>query len=92
MQSHNGTAYNSNAVNASISDMIQDGVQGTAYGDGLVQNLNMYGNAYRAARGYNSGYLPTSGDLSEASGATACYVSDIANRLTGWANATSSCP
>ena len=71
--------------------MIQDGTQGTATGDGLVQNLNMYGSTYAAARGYNSGYLPTSGNLSEAAGATACYVSDLANRLTGWANATRSC-
>lgn len=92
MQSHNGTAYNSKHVNESIFDMVQDGVQGTRQGDGLVQNLNMYGNAYRAARGYNSGYIPDSGNLSEKAGATACYVSDIANRLTGWANATSTCP
>jgi hypothetical protein len=29
--------------------------------------------------------------LSEAEGATACYVSDLANRLTGWTNAETKC-
>ncbi len=72
--------------------MIQDGVQGTKSGVGLVQLLDTYGDPYSAARGYNSGYVPTSGDLSEAAGATACYVSDVANRLTGWVNAESTCP
>ena len=72
--------------------MVQDGTQGTTDGAGLVQNLNLYGNPYSAARGYNSGYIPKSGDLSEAAGATACYVTDIANRLTGWVNAKSTCP
>jgi hypothetical protein len=93
MQSHNGHAYSENHANASIWQMVQDGTQGTnqSAGYGLVQNLDLYGNAYTAARGYNSGYLPPSGNLSEALGATACYVSDIANRLTGWANATSKC-
>lgn len=91
MQSHDGHAYSSKHANESILAMVQDGTQGTSAGDGLVQNLNMYGNAYRAARGYNSGYIPTSGNLSEAAGATPCYVSDIANRLTGWANATNTC-
>ena len=71
--------------------MVQDGTQGTKHGDGLVQNLNIYGNPYAASRGYNSGYIPKSGDLSEAAGATACYVSDIANRLTGWVYAETRC-
>ncbi|EMC99875.1 hypothetical protein BAUCODRAFT_63217 [Baudoinia panamericana UAMH 10762] len=92
MQSHNGHTFSGAHANESIYAMIQDGTQGTADGDGLVQNLNIYGNPYSAARGYNSGYIPKSGNLSEAAGATACYVSDIANRLTGWANATSTCP
>lgn len=95
MQSHNGHEFSDSHANASIYAMVQDGTQGTGGnegGDGLVQNLDLYGNAYSAARGYNSGYVPKSGNLSEAAGATACYVSDIANRLTGWANATSTCP
>ncbi|KAK5117853.1 hypothetical protein LTR85_008627 [Meristemomyces frigidus] len=91
MQSHNGHAYSAAHANISILAMVQDGTQGTSAGDGLVQNLDNYGNAYSAARGYNSGYIPKSGNLSEAAGATACYVSDIANRLTGWVNATSTC-
>ncbi|KAK4548185.1 hypothetical protein LTR36_010054 [Oleoguttula mirabilis] len=91
MQSHNGHSYSAAHSNVSITAMVQDGTQGTDDGDGLVQNLDNYGDAYRAARGYNSGYIPTSGNLSEAAGATACYVSDIANRLTGWVNATNTC-
>jgi len=71
--------------------MVQDGTQGTSEGDGLAQGLDLVGNAYSAARYYNSGYVPKSGNLSEAAGATACYVSDVANRLTGWANATTKC-
>ena len=92
MQSHNGDSYSKSDPWLSILLMIQDGVQGTKYGDGLVQLLNIYGDPYSAARGYNSGYIPKSGDLSEAAGATACYVSDVANRLTGWVNAASTCP
>jgi hypothetical protein len=92
MQSHNGDSYSQSNPWLSILLMIQDGVQGTKYGDGLVQLLNIYGDPYSAARGYNSGYIPKSGDLSEAAGATACYVSDVANRLTGWVNAKSTCP
>lgn len=92
MQSHNGHSYSSAASNTSIVAMVQDGTQGTSYGPGLVQNLNTYGNPYSAARGYNSGHVPKSGNLSAAAGATACYVSDIANRLTGWVTAKSTCP
>ena len=91
MQSHGGTEFNSKHANQSIYDMVQDGTQGTATGDGLVQNLIYYGDAYTASRGYNSGIIPLSGNLSEAAGATACYVSDLANRLTGWTYAESKC-
>lgn len=92
MQSHDGDSYVKSSPWLSILLMIQDGVQGTKWGDGLVQLLNIYGDPYKAARAYNSGFVPTNGDLSAASGATACYVSDIANRLTGWVNAKSTCP
>ncbi|KAK3704707.1 hypothetical protein LTR37_013681 [Vermiconidia calcicola] len=91
MQSHNGQAFSKSHQTLSILTMVQDGTQGTEHGDGLVQNLNIYGNPYAASRGYNSGYIPKSGDLSEAAGATACYVSDIANRLTGWVYAETKC-
>lgn len=91
MQSHNGHAYEPKHSRLSIMQMVQDGTQGTKHGDGIVQNLNLYGNPYKAMRGYNSGYIPDNGNLSEKSGATKCYVSDMANRLTGWVTAESTC-
>ena len=91
MQSHNGHVYDPKHSKMSILQMIQDGTQGTEHGDGIVKNLNLYGNVYKAARGYNSGYIPKSSNLSEEAGATACYVSDMANRLTGWVFAESKC-
>ena len=92
MQSHNGHTYTSKHSAKSILSMVQDGTQGTKKGNGLVQELNAYyGNPYAAARAYNSGYIPASGELTEAAGATKCYVSDIANRLTGWVKAESTC-
>ena len=92
MQSHNGDAFNKWHVRDSIFAMVQDGTQGTTQGAGLVQGLNLLGNPYKAARYYNSGYIPDNGDLSAAAGATACYVTDVANRLTGWVRAKSTCP
>ena len=92
MQSHNGDAFNKWHVKDSIFAMVQDGTQGTDKGAGLVQGLNLFGDPFKAARYYNSGYIPKSGDLSEAAGATACYVTDVANRLTGWVKAKSTCP
>lgn len=91
MQSHNGHVYTAKHSRLSILQMVQDGTQGTDHGDGIVQNLNLYGSPYKAARGYNSGYVPKDGNLSEKSGATKCYVSDIANRLTGWVTAKTKC-
>ncbi|KAF3931162.1 hypothetical protein ABW19_dt0200313 [Dactylella cylindrospora] len=84
MQSHNGVAFNPAAPVTTIRQMIIDGTQGTAYGYGLVQLINQYGDLWMALRGYNSGSIHPSGDLSQGNGATPCYVSDIANRLTGW--------
>jgi hypothetical protein len=77
-----------------ITQMIRDGVAGTT-GPGLVQDLAQAGcedvsKYYKAARIYNSGSIPVSGDLG-APGATPCYASDIANRLTGWSLAENSC-
>ncbi|KAI9713216.1 MAG: hypothetical protein M1820_001202 [Bogoriella megaspora] len=91
MQSHNGQDYDAKNSRLSILQMVQDGTQGTEHGWGLVDNFNTYGNPYKAMRGYNSGYIAESGNLSEKTGATACYVSDIANRLTGWVRAESKC-
>jgi hypothetical protein len=45
---------------------------------------------YRTARTYNSGSLDASGSLGRG-GATACYCSDIANRLLGWSQGASLC-
>jgi hypothetical protein len=92
MQAHNGHEYTAKHSGKSILAMVQDGTQGTKNGNGLVQELQAYyGNPYAAARAYNSGYIPASGELTEAAGATKCYVSDIANRLTGWVKAESTC-
>ena len=90
MQSHNGHTYNSDNPTLSILAMVQDGTQGTQDGAGLVQGLNQFGNVYEAARYYNSGVVGK--DLSKSQYGTACYVSDIANRLTGWSTAKNECP
>ena len=90
MQDHAGThdCTNTNPCpNDQILGMIQDGTSGTASGDGLQQilaNLKTTGSqqVYQAARIYNSGSIPPSGDLSEG-GATSSYASDIADRLGG---------
>jgi hypothetical protein len=111
MQSHAGL---NNCVGidpcpaSTINGMIQDGVGGTAAGDGLAAIMNQlqagdatnqasFGNDtsvtqlyYRAARMYNSGSIDPSGDLGLGV-ATHCYASDIANRLTGWVFAPSTC-
>lgn len=79
MQSHNGVEFNQNDQRGSIFQMIRDGTQGTASGDGLTQLYARYGNIYEALRGYNSGSVNRN-DLSDGLGATAAYVSDVANR------------
>lgn len=104
MQSFNGagTCYmNGVAQNpcpaSQIYQMVEDGSMGTlgGTGPGLVQDINSSGAVgtlayYKAARIYNSGSVPTNGDLG-GPGATRCYVSDIANRLTGWVVAKRTC-
>ena len=92
MQSHDGAAFNAWHARDSIFAMVQDGTQGTSQGAGLVQGLDLLGDPFKAARYYNSGKIPKDGNLSEAAGATACYVTDVANRLTGWVKAKSTCP
>ncbi|KAF2719125.1 hypothetical protein K431DRAFT_287008 [Polychaeton citri CBS 116435] len=101
MQSHSGTGTcNSGSPvspcpSSEIQQMINDGSDGTSSGDGLKQLLAQCSEQdaqkyYKAARMYNSGSVDPSGDLG-AGIATHCYSSDIANRLTGWTDATSSC-
>ncbi|KAK3111912.1 hypothetical protein LTR53_012366 [Teratosphaeriaceae sp. CCFEE 6253] len=102
-----GTCNTNNAAGASggvvqtpcpeseIRQMIQDGAGGTASGDGLQECLAKQGNTdvsmwYRAARMYNGGSIDPSGDLAKGC-CTACYASDVANRLTGWVNAPHGC-
>jgi len=90
MQSHNPKiqAYDPNNMQASITQMIVDGTQGTATGPGLVQLFNgqgvrTMGSLWNVLRGYNSGCVNYK-DLSDGTTATASYVSDVANRLLGW--------
>lgn len=74
-----------------VAAMVRDGLLGTGTGDGIKQLMQKekeqgYCGAqmwYRVARGYNSGHVDPSGAL-ELGGATAAYVSDLSNRLTGW--------
>ena len=79
-----------------IAGMVQDGMAGTAAGDGLQQVVAQGGGTgssqgyYKGARIYNSGSIVSSGDLGRGI-ATHCYASDIANRLTGWVTASHGC-
>ena len=67
---------------AKVDDMILKGCQH------LKSNFTQGGgNKYNALRYYNSGSIAPSGDLSDPkSVGTPHYVSDVANRLHGWAN------
>ena len=78
-----------------IAQMISEGTGGTAAGGGLAQAINQAGGQdvsafYKAARIYDSGKVDASGDLGKGI-ATHCYASDIANRLTGWVRANTTC-
>jgi hypothetical protein len=102
MQSHNGKGSCDGVAKcsaATIELMIRDGVVGTSNGDGLKQcfakTLKTIGSAgsralYAAARMYNSGSVDYE-NFSNGFSSTKCYVSDIANRLTGWTLAKSKC-
>lgn len=82
MQSHNGVSFDPSDPHGSILQMIKDGVEGTASGDGLQQLIARSGNVYVALRLYNSGNAYVI-DLSNPMGAQGSYVSDIANKLMG---------
>ncbi|KAL8850882.1 MAG: hypothetical protein Q9221_004195 [Calogaya cf. arnoldii] len=82
MQSHNGVEFNPAKPKESILQMVRDGTEGTAHGDGLKQLLAKYGNYYEAFRGYNSGSV-NKADLNDPVGATGNYVQKAANRLMG---------
>ena len=87
MQAFSGSvSYDPTRPAASIEQMIKDGTQGTARGGGMVQVIDdtrSGGNIFVALRLYNSGTVNMV-DLSDARGATASYVSDMANRVLGW--------
>ncbi|KAJ5111953.1 hypothetical protein NUU61_001583 [Penicillium alfredii] len=102
MQTHNGKAscWNNGkgtkpCTKKQISAMINDGVNGEG---GLKKHLQQLGGKtdattlYQVARSYNSGSLAPSKNLGDGQGATPCYASDIANRLTGqWTDGPSTC-
>lgn len=104
MQDHDGSATCNEAGRIqnpcpapTITQMIREGVAGTPAGDGLVQTMakaagGSHGTSkyYVSARIYNSGSLAANGDLGGGV-ATHCYVSDVANRLTGWVYAKKAC-
>jgi hypothetical protein len=92
---NDGSSVQTPCPKSQIHQMIEDGVAGTAAGDGLKQLLDAakgdgVQRFYQAARMYNSGSLNSSGNLGLGV-ATHCYSSDIANRLTGWSAGISKC-
>ncbi|CZT01403.1 hypothetical protein WAI453_006903 [Rhynchosporium graminicola] len=87
MQAHNGQEWDERYPEWCVERMIRDGVQGTQYGDGLIQCFHKWDrNWYHACRAYNSGCVNRE-DLSDGITATGHYVERIANRLIGnqWA-------
>ncbi|KEF52297.1 uncharacterized protein A1O9_11537 [Exophiala aquamarina CBS 119918] len=96
-QSHNGQySCNQNSVvlnpcpGSHIFGMIHEGVRGTMDGDGIAGVLNKVATCDDAGQ-YISGSIPDETRLEIAGLSTACYASDIANRLTGWVVAPSQC-
>lgn len=101
MQDHNGNAScNDQGIIQTpcpadvVLQMISNGVKGTETGLGLKQCIQDAGTVgaskyYRAARLYNSGAVVDT-DLSIGDG-TACFASDVANRLMGWTFAPHVC-
>ncbi|KAK5015338.1 hypothetical protein LTR60_002920, partial [Cryomyces antarcticus] len=83
---HNGTTYDWHDSHASIRQMIQDGTQGTVYGDGLVQAINEFGNVFKAVRYYNSGHVSSDNLCDNVGNTDWQYASEIANTLLGWVN------
>jgi hypothetical protein len=77
-----------------IYQMVLDGTNGTAAGPGLRQDFAQQGltgsaGYYRTAKVYNGGIesLTANENSLESGCCTSSYVSDVANRLTGWVNA-----
>lgn len=104
MQSHNGksscnTGKGSTPVSPcpyeQIHGMISDGTTGsTGSLQACIEQWKVDDESttyYRAARCYNSGSVASSGNLGDGITSTACYASDVANRLVGWATGPSKC-
>lgn len=85
----------SRVLTVGYAGMISDGV-GFTTDWGLKQVVERSGGAqfvssyYKGAVLYNSGVMPPSGNLGQGR-SNACYASDIANRLMGWAADSSPC-
>lgn len=82
MQANHGVSFDPPNPQGSITQMIKDGVEGTASGFGLKQAYAQYGNYYMAMRKYNSGSVDES-NLNDGLGATGDYVNEVANKLMG---------
>lgn len=104
MQSHNGQSSCNGpdgilfpCPTSKIFGMVADGAGGTPDGDGLAGILNTLVSSndaqgyYKAARQYNTGSIPDPTKLESKGAANACYASHVANRLTGWVAAASTC-
>lgn len=103
MQANAGsTSFDPSNPESSIKQMIEEGVQGTTEGPGIVQymgtdptyaytNNRWPNNPFTAARCYNSGSINTNGDLDDAAYGTKSYTNDIANRLIGWDGLNTGC-
>lgn len=102
MQSHDGSGTCAGVdpcPQSEITQMVNDGTAGTSSGSGIEQlyaQTSSYLGAqdaqayYAAARLYNSGSVNYS-NLDDGFSSTPCYACDVANRLTGWTLAESTC-
>lgn len=84
MQSHNGSTYDPQNSQASILQMVKDGVEGTwgksGGGPGLADCIQTAGSLWGGLRIYNSGSADLS-NLNSGLGATPQYVQQMAHKL-----------
>lgn len=103
MQSHNGKSSCNDASGTNpispcpyeqIHGMISDGTTGPGGLHACFEEYKAGDDSttyYKAARCYNSGKVAASGNLGDGITSTACYVTDVVNRLVGWATGPSNC-
>jgi hypothetical protein len=100
MQDHAGIGCTTSPCpTTTIHQMILEGTAGTDAGDGLANCINQASGEgasgaqafYWAARIYNTGSYTAGSDLGAPKYGTACYSTDVANRLLGWAGSDSPC-